>query len=356
MDWEGIGQAVVAVLTPLAALLGVGSRRRRLRSEVKENIALLESIKKDEVLSAHTPAVGWLSGRIVLDVARLSGQTLGNPKKPIPWGSVVLAWVLALGFGAWTYWINRSGFIWYSVFPGTVAFLFATSGVGMFMNRQLPANESLPEGATTVRTGTVEERIATAVQFASSDSDAGMFADGGQVGVALRFVGLLRDGRFEDALELADSNWLLCRIQSRLFNMHLEGILDEDKLEGLAKSLHERRQPAELWAELVREEGLQFSEAWANLDPAHLGAASRRRRIARDYDVVVLVGLPTGDGYFVTSATMVPNSFTFLMHRCEGDWLVANHVGIAPPAPGWPPSWWTIGDPAIESLPADDLT
>jgi hypothetical protein len=83
---------------------------------------------------------------------------------------------------------------------------------------------------------------------------------------------------------------------------------------------------------------------------ADVGGLSTRRRIGRDFDLVVLA--PVGDtgGYFVPTATALPNALTFVMHRQDGEWLLANHLGTAPPQPGVPPAWWVIGDPAIEQL------
>ena len=87
-----------------------------------------------------------------------------------------------------------------------------------------------------------------------------------------------------------------------------------------------------------------------SIDPEKWGAASRRRRLARDYDLVILA--PVGDtgGYFVNTATALQQALTFVMHDVNGAWLVANHIGSAPPRSGWPPAWWATNDPAVEGL------
>jgi hypothetical protein len=337
--------------TPLAALIGIGGRRRRLRAEIRDNLALVEELRKNEIFAQHTPTVGWLAGKVVVDVARLSGEPLGPKKKPIPRGSVIFASVFALGAGWWTYLINRSGFEWYSIFPGTFAAVMLISIIGMTTNRELPADPELPAGATPVRSETAQERVASSMQLAESGLEPSMFEHDGQVDVALRFISLMREGRYEEGLALADPVWSLCRIQSRLWNMHLEGTLKKEDLPSLAKSLHEICEPREFWEEYVGNEAEQFVEVWGPLDPSNLGAASRRRRLARDYDLVVLapLGASTG-GYFVTTATMLPNALVLLMRRVGNKWLVSNHVGSAPPVPGWPPSWWTTLDTAFEGL------
>lgn len=71
-------------------------------------------------MSTHA-AAAWLYGRIALDVAKLTGQPPGVPKKPIPKGAVMAAAVISAGFGWWACLIDRGGFVWYSVFPGSVS-------------------------------------------------------------------------------------------------------------------------------------------------------------------------------------------------------------------------------------------
>lgn len=90
-DPEPIAKLVATVAAPAATLFGVVSRKRRLRHEIRENLALVKELKSDEALWKVSPAGAWLQGKIALDVARLAGQPLGTRKKPIPWGSVVLA-------------------------------------------------------------------------------------------------------------------------------------------------------------------------------------------------------------------------------------------------------------------------
>jgi hypothetical protein len=352
---ESIVQTVTAVLAPLITLIGLASRRRRLRSEIRENLSLLQEIEKDEVLREHTPAPGWIQGKVALDVAKLAGVPLGTPKKPIPKGSVAFAGILTAGFSFWTYYIVRSGFVWYSVFPGIVAFLLSVSIFGMITNRDLPpeASGALPPGAVPMPTETASEQVATAVAIASSGQVDDRFSDSGQIGVAFKFLGAMRDGRFEEGLEYADENWRLCRIQSWLWNNRSHFGSDIAELQLLAESLLTEHKPMEAWEEFVASEAINFAVAWAPLSPSGLGAASRRRRVARDYDLVILAPVGESGGYFVTAATALPDAITFVMHHIDGGWLVANHIGTAPPRSGWPPAWWAINDPVIEALPED---
>ena len=218
-DPEAIVKAAIAVAAPLATIVGLGGRRRRLRNEIRENLVLVEALEQNEVLREHTPAAGWLQGRIALDVAKLSGQPLGTPKKPVPKGSVAAAAVVGLAFAAWTYLINRNGFVWYSVFPGIVSALMFISILGMFTNRELPLDQddSLPEGAVPIRNETASEQVVAAAAVGATGIDE-RFDDEAQIGVAFRFLRTMKDGRYEDGLLLADENWLLCRIQAWLWN------------------------------------------------------------------------------------------------------------------------------------------
>jgi hypothetical protein len=141
MDLEAIAKALVTFGAPLAALITVGGRRRRLRNDIKENLALIEEVEKHDSLREHTLASGWLQGRIALDIAKLTGHDFDASKKPIPSGPVVSAFVITVAFAFWTYFINRDAFQWYSVFPGIVSGLSALAFIGAFMNREIPPEE-----------------------------------------------------------------------------------------------------------------------------------------------------------------------------------------------------------------------
>lgn len=356
MNPATIAQAFAAVVAPLITLVGLASRRRRLRAEIRDNLTLLQDLEKEEVFRDHTPTVGWLAGKIVVDTAKLTGVPLGAQKKPIPWGSAVLSSLFFAGFAFWTYYINRQEFIWYSVFPGIVAFLFLVAVYGTFVNREIPpeTDGALPPGATPLKSETASEQVATAAGIAENDALDERYSDNGQIGVAFRFLRAMREGRVEQGLSLADENWRLCRIQTWLWNNRNLFGSDIGELQRLATSLAERREPQETWDDFVGAEARDFSSTWSSIDPGKWGAASRRRRLARDYDLVILA--PVGDtgGYFVTTATALPQAMSFVMHNANGVWLVANHIGSAPPRPGWPPAWWSTNDPAVDALNDDE--
>ncbi|MFE0331705.1 hypothetical protein ACFW08_33830 [Streptomyces sp. NPDC058960] len=351
MNPESIANAAATVVTSLGTFIGIASRRKRWRSEIRENLSLAEELEKNALIRDHTPALAWLHGKITLDVAKLSGQPLGTPKKPIPWGSVAFSFIVALAFGYWTYYLDEEGFVWYSIFPGAVAALLLISIMGSFVNREIPpeSGNEFPEGAVPVRSNDASEQISRAVAVASMGSND-RYDEDGQLGVAFRFAAHVMAGDFDAAADLVDVNWLRCRIQAWLWNNEDEFGRDHDSLAVLAEAVLLKRNDHALWGDFTSSEIATFQEGWAYLDPETLGGASRRRRVARDYDLVVLAPVGESGGYYVNSATIVPGALTFLMRRYEGRWLLASHLTSAPPAPGFPPVWWVVGDPSVEAL------
>jgi hypothetical protein len=156
---DTIAQAVAVVVAPLISLIGFFSRRRRLRNEIRENLSLLKQLDKDDLLREHSPAALLLRGRITIDVAKLSGQPLGTAKKPVPKGSVIFSSLLCIALSTLTYYINRNAFIWYSLFPGILAFLSAVSVYGMFLNRELPPPEDQEASPTAQASSPASEPL-----------------------------------------------------------------------------------------------------------------------------------------------------------------------------------------------------
>lgn len=180
------------------------------------------------------------------------------------------------------------------------------------------------------------------------------FGEEGQIGVALRFVGAAADGRYEDAWELADDNWKLCRAEAFLWNNRNFYGDDQSVLDRLAAEITAGPSDAEVWEEFVETERGQYVQTWGDIDVNQWGAASRRRRIAPDYELVILTPLGKYEtGFMVHGLTALPAAVTLVMHRTSHGFRVASHVAEAPPIPGWPPSWWVRNDPAVNQLPED---
>ena len=258
--------------------------------------------------------------------------------------------MFALGFALWTFFLNRESFQWYSVFPGIIAVLLGISVLGMLGNRELPPDErdALPEGAVRARTETAGERVATAVAVAASGGIDDRLEPGHQADVALRFMKLMQLGAYEAGIELADQNWLTCRVHSWLWNNRGQFGDDVTRLDALARDMLSRRADNETWNEFVAVESRQFADTWGALDFDKYGIAGNRRRVARDLDLVILAPVGDSGGYFVMSATAISGAFTILVRRVGDAWLVANHVGISPPVAEWPPIWWLPDDEVLE--------
>jgi len=354
MNPEAIANAAATVVASLGTVLGIASRRKRLRSEIRENLTLSEELEKNALLRDQTPAVVWLNTKIALDVAKLSGQQLGTPKNPIKWRIVAFTFLVAATFGYWAYWLNRDNFVWYSVFPGTVSVLMLFSIYGQFLNREiLPEGEDegqIPEGAVPVGDQGASEEVSRSLLLGTAEAGDRYEVDG-QVGTAFRFVEHIKSANFDEALELSDDNWILCRIQAWLWNNRATLGDDVNHLSRLAGEMMESRKDHALWNDFAASEIAGFLESWDHIDSEKLGGASRRRRVGRNYDVVVLAPVGSGGGYYVDSPTPVPRALTFLMRRHEERWVLASHMAAAPPSPGFPPSWWVVGDPSVEDLP-----
>ncbi|WP_236789334.1 hypothetical protein [Amycolatopsis sp. GM8] len=128
---------------------------------------------------------------------------------------------------------------------------------------------------------------------------------------------------------------------------------DVETLEILAQSMLNKRQTHPTWNDFVATETAQFIAAWGAIKTDEYGFAGRRRRLARDIDLVILVPMGSRGAYFVMSATALPNAMTVLVRRTDDGWKIVNHVGYAPPTAGWPPIWWQTSDPAVEALPEE---
>jgi hypothetical protein len=142
MTPESIASAVISVIGSLGGLGGILSKNRRLRSNIRDNLRLLDELQANPSIRDETPATSWLSAAVALDVARLAKVPLGNPKTPIPKGSIVWAAIIGTGFGYWAYVLDEDGFNWYSLLPGTVVAMMIISIFGMTTNREIPQEEN----------------------------------------------------------------------------------------------------------------------------------------------------------------------------------------------------------------------
>ena len=338
MNWDAVAKGAAALATPVATIVGFLSRRRRLRAEVRDNLALLKEIAQVPAVYEHTPSANWLQGRIAIDVARLTGQEVGARKKPVPWGPFIFSLVLAGVFGGWVYVIDRGQFHWYSVFPGTLAFLFGVAALGLVTNRQLPPGD-IPAGAIPLNRPAGAPALRGPLHSAAPATLGDRYDADGAPDVAMRFFALLAARHVEEGFDLAERNWRLCRVQAWLWN-NREHFGSEHSLDDLAYSLAENRVPADIWQQFMVAEADAFAGVWSSLGT--VGAASRERKVAPDYELVILTPVGDSGGFMVMTTTTLQSAITVLLHFIDNKWSVASHVAHAPPAPGWPPSWWCV--------------
>ena len=224
----------------------------------------------------------------------------------------------------------------------------------MTLNRELPPDEHLPEGATPLRSDDNDEQIASQIALAAAGEPDERYDEDGQVGVVFRFVAAMREGRYEDGLKLAHEDWLLSRVQAWLWNTRPQDRDDKNALLQSAESLADRQSPTACGRNSSSPSAHSSARrGWTW--PQTLGAQrGRRRRISADCDLVIIA--PVGDtgGYYVASATILPNAMTFVVRRTDSGWKIANHIGAAPATPGMPPAWWISDDPALEALDQTD--
>ena len=347
LDWSRIFTTVGTLFVSVLALFKWGERQKALRDQIAGELELLASVEKNQILNDHTGAPTWLHGKILLDIAKLTGVPIGTKKKPIPWGSVILAGVFCGGLSVWTYILNSGGFVWYSLIPGIFAVLFAVSILGLVTNREIPPGEGLPPGAVAVRSESATEQVVASVAKLTVKTFEERFAERGVASVALHVFERLQNGDLLGVLGDVDPLWLECRLRSWLWNNYLIDVFQGGELDGLLSSLKEAHQPAEIWDTFIASEGAQFSSVWR--DFGVVGAGTTRRRMSLDTEVVVLAPIYDSGGYFVSSATALPVALTFLMREHESGWKLVNHGAAALPLAEWPPIWWMINDPALMS-------
>jgi hypothetical protein len=128
---ETLVRTISDLLAAIFARFGYVGRARR-RSNIKEDIGLLEQLRASPDFGPDSTAHRYLCEHIVSEVAHFSGVELRR-KKIIPWASVVLAFLIGLPLAYWTYAIVKDGFDWYALLPGIVAGLMLIAATGLIV-------------------------------------------------------------------------------------------------------------------------------------------------------------------------------------------------------------------------------
>ena len=175
--------------------------------------------------------------------------------------------------------------------------------------------------------------------------------ESGPSDIAWNWLNAVCSGHYETAWELSEPNWRLCRVQAWLWNNKWLWDNSETAIYGdrdeIATALASSDVRHPLWLPFVQTEEKHFRDTWKDVQPDKWGIASNRRPTGKGYELVVFAPLgPYQHGYLLHAAAYI-NNLRLLMHETEGGWLMASHISVAPPSPGWPPSWWVVGDPPL---------
>ena len=134
---EGLVKAVSDFLA--AALRGLGFvGRPRRRAGIRDDLELLDRLRDSPDFGTESSAHRFLLEHITSEVAKLAGVE-SIRKRKIPWASVAMALLIAAPLAYWTYKLNHDGFLWLSLFPGTVAGLMLVAVLGMLFGEEEPS-------------------------------------------------------------------------------------------------------------------------------------------------------------------------------------------------------------------------
>lgn len=145
MGMETLLKAASDFLAALLSTLGFVGRPRR-RAGIREDLDLLDRLRGSPDFGPDSAPHRFLTGRVTLEVAKLSGVELSHKKK-IPWASVVVASIIGAPLAYWTFVLDQDGFRWLSVLPGAFAALMFIAVLGMLFDRDEPSEEAKSESA-----------------------------------------------------------------------------------------------------------------------------------------------------------------------------------------------------------------
>jgi hypothetical protein len=174
----------------------------------------------------------------------------------------------------------------------------------------------------------------------SADEVEAHFADGGPLVAARRWLTTVLTARDLDTAWLAvDPDLRLVLAQRWLWTNRADVDLPVDELEEVASELTVDFPTHELWPSFGETILDDLGSSWPWLDLDTLGAASRPRMVAIDYELVLLAPSEAGASIVDLGETNAPEeTLELLMHHVDDQWLVAGIGSEELPRPGWPPS------------------
>lgn len=128
----------------------------------------------------------------------------------------------------------------------------------------------------------------------------------------------------ETLWDLTDPAWKNVRARAWL-SSQAEGARDEAEIAEIAAQLVDGVAPQSLWGRFAASELDYYAQLFGQFDLDRMGAGSRPRVVAPDYEIVVLAQLGTQMVVFTEPTEVF--GIDFLMHFTTGRWLVAepNH-------------------------------
>lgn len=111
------------------ALRAVGLKRPGRRHEIRADLELLQMLQTTPGFGMESTEAKWLKLQIQFQMAHLAGIPIPGTRQPIKRGSFVTWLLIGCGFTYWTYRLDQSGFSWWSVATGLVAFFALVGGV-----------------------------------------------------------------------------------------------------------------------------------------------------------------------------------------------------------------------------------
>ena len=123
-------EALVSAISDfIAAMLGVLGfvGRPRQRSGIREDLKLLEELRAHPDFGPESRAHGHLANHVSDQVDRFSGVR----GERFAWRTFILALLIGIPCGYWTYTIVKDGFELWSLLPGALAFFMLAGALGM---------------------------------------------------------------------------------------------------------------------------------------------------------------------------------------------------------------------------------
>jgi hypothetical protein len=143
---EALVNAVSEFLAAIFARFGHVGRARR-RAHIREDLTLLEEIRRSDAFGSQSQTATYLHDHINREVADYSGI---EPKRKIPWGTVIPSIPIGLALAYWTYKIVDDGFSLLALLPGTAAAFFLIGGFGLLFTGDDSEEQEDQGGTSTV--------------------------------------------------------------------------------------------------------------------------------------------------------------------------------------------------------------